>query len=1092
MIFDYNLIHTNFQLKMEVELDQDLVYTALQYHGPKLQEALGNEIGDSHIFSGLSGLNFPVYANGHSNTANDFDNEKQLKLHKFIVNHSKTFFNVDLLANLKPKQCEDFETNSFTVMPPYEVFGYVNKEMKLKNFYNELTEGEIVITSISSKTISGLILKVLCTYTEPIRCVSDINIRGFCPASIPGLSIGDNLCCEVLEVVPETCKLVCGIKGIKCHKKYKDLLGLFNMDNCPQMFKLFHAGKNDESYDYMLQNSTGFKNPSNICNLELITGLSDDRHSILPALSGNFPEKETALELRKVQSAQWAIQSVSDGIKYFKAGQHSEAFLCLNKALTIDSLNVEAYVARGALYANLSRFQKAIEDLKSALKINPKHVNGHKYLGETYIGYARTLESQNKLEEALQYYEECLQVLPDHDEAKASIEYLKNTLLVGRTSTSNTLDSLNKKKIDNDLEFEKSASSSSSSNSNSSSSDSSSSGSSSDDESNSSSDSDSDHSSSSDSSSDGSSGNESQKIEKERSLSPFSKRMAMMDGSNANGGGLPCNPSFVSTENSQSQQLLKEKENDIEGRIQKLLILSQTSKGKKGKQIALDLQKLLQDAYALKNEEKKTEKKIKKAKDKKKSHKHKKKDSKNKQKVVKDQEHHHKKNKSKKHKFAEQALDNDQQITQKSSLPDPESVKSNLSNLKENIFFKKYVKQDKPNDQNVIEKENEQSDTLKTNETIDIPNTTYKYVEDPSLIPTPKFKMQLPITTTTYVVKPKKKEPIDSMPPYIWDNSRLPSNHDLIRTQTSNNNETNVTNNTEHTFSTSYDTTNNKGFYNLPPSHSVPEMNVNNMEFQQKQSYTSPNNKQRSRSRSVSKRRIYSRSRSSGARSSQSPFKKKLKEASKSKTRSRSGSYPRHRRYSSSRSNRSRSSSRSYSRSRSRSRSNYHRNRMPYYNNRNRGTYYKPRFQNQNHHNRGFQNRGNFQHRGGYVHRQNYNNYNNNWNNRGQRGNGRPRFFHYRPRQYDRNRHYERRSYSGSPNRRSRSRSKSRSGSRHSSKEYNRKRYSGSGEDPQHNITNNKPKTPPEPTTETNKWQLDGTDNNDNRNSQEYDGGSIE
>ncbi|XP_060841352.1 tetratricopeptide repeat protein 14 homolog isoform X1 [Rhopalosiphum padi] len=1069
---------------MEVELDQDLLYTALQFHGPKLQEALRSELGDVGEFTGLSNLSFPAYANGHS-ISNDLDNEKQLKLHKFIANNSKAFFSVDLLANNKQKQCEDFEINSFTVMPPYEVFGYINKEIKLKHFLNELSEGEIIITSISSKNISGLILKVLCTYTEPIRCVSDINVRGFCQASIPGLSIGDNLCCEVLEVVPEACKLVCGIKGVKCHKKYKDLLGLFNMDNCPQTFKLFHAGKNDDSYDSMLQNSTGFKNPSNICNLELITGLSDDRYSIIPSLSGSFPEKEIALELRKVQSAQWAIQSVSDGIKYFKAGQHSEAFLCLNKALTIDSLNVEAYVARGALYANLSRFQKAIEDLKSALKINPKHVNGRKYLGETLMGYARTLESQNKLEEALQYYEECLHVIPDHDEAKASIEYLKSTLLVGRAMPINAHDNLSKKKIDTDLE--KSASSSSSSNhSNSSSSDSSSSGSSSDEESNSSSDSDSDHSSSSDSSSDGSSGNDSQKLEKERSLSPFSKRLAMMDGSNTNGGGLPCNPSFVAAENSQSQQLSTEKESDIEERIQKLILLSQSNKIKKNKQIGINIQKLLQDAYALKNEEKKTDRKIKKSKDKKKSHKHKKKDSKGKQKSAKDhQEHHHKKNKSKKHKFTEQSFDNEQQVIQKSSLPDPESVKSNLSNLKENIFFKKYVKQDKPsNDQNVIDKDNEQSDMFKANEIVEMPNT-YKYDEDPSLIPTPKFKMQLPTTTTTFV-KVKKKETTDSLP-YNWDNNRLLStNHELMRTQSSNNNDTN---NAEHTFPTLYDT-NNKGYFNLPPStHPVSENNINNLEFQQKQSYLSPNNKQRSRSRSVSKRRInYSRSRSSGGRSSQSPFKKKPKETSKSKTRSRSGSYPRHRRYSSSRSNRSRSSSRSYSRSRSRSRSMHHRNRMPYYNNRNRGTYYKPRFQNQNHHNRGFQNRG-FQHRGGYAHRQNYNNYNNNWNNRGQRGGGRQRFFHYRPRQYDRNRHYERRSYSGSPNRRSRSRSKSRSGSKNSSKEY-RKRYSGSGEDQQH-IANNKPKTPPEPTTETNKWQLDSNDNG-NRNSQDHDEGSIE
>jgi len=60
-------------------------------------------------------------------------------------------------------------------------------------------------------------------------------------------------------------------------------------------------------------------------------------------------ESESCSELRKLQNGKWALKSVAEGIKYFKAGQESEAFGCLNKALHIDPINVEGLVARGAL-----------------------------------------------------------------------------------------------------------------------------------------------------------------------------------------------------------------------------------------------------------------------------------------------------------------------------------------------------------------------------------------------------------------------------------------------------------------------------------------------------------------------------------------------------------------------------------------------------------------------------------------------------------------------------------------------------------------------------------------------------------------------
>jgi len=62
-----------------------------------------------------------------------------------------------------------------------------------------------------------------------------------------------------------------------------------------------------------------------------------------------FPAKEMASQLRRVQNAKWAHGNVAEGIKFFKMAKFTEAFQCLNKALSIDAENVEGLVARGAL-----------------------------------------------------------------------------------------------------------------------------------------------------------------------------------------------------------------------------------------------------------------------------------------------------------------------------------------------------------------------------------------------------------------------------------------------------------------------------------------------------------------------------------------------------------------------------------------------------------------------------------------------------------------------------------------------------------------------------------------------------------------------
>jgi Tetratricopeptide repeat. len=65
--------------------------------------------------------------------------------------------------------------------------------------------------------------------------------------------------------------------------------------------------------------------------------------------------------------------------------RYERAMKYANQAIKIDSNNVEAYIARGIVYAHINENDKAIEDYNNALRLNPKSKYALRRRADSYI-----------------------------------------------------------------------------------------------------------------------------------------------------------------------------------------------------------------------------------------------------------------------------------------------------------------------------------------------------------------------------------------------------------------------------------------------------------------------------------------------------------------------------------------------------------------------------------------------------------------------------------------------------------------------------------------------------------------------------------
>ncbi|TNM88168.1 hypothetical protein fugu_006389 [Takifugu bimaculatus] len=339
---------------------------------------------------------------------------------------------------------EDAAAEPYAIMPPLEIFMEVSYEERRAMLYRDLERGDVVIGRINNIREYGFFLTLLCTAVGLKRDIEDLELSALCHIrEIPSTGshddplsyyqTGDIIRAAVKDIDRYQEKITVSLQKASLSPIMQHIkLGVVASDELPKHYSLSLRAATDTSqtYESILRGCHGYHNPSVVDYLLEKVGISDTHPpSVMRGLQSKFfKEEDFASVIRKKQSASWALKCVRSGVDHFKHGRHVEAMNEYNKALDIDTNNVEALVARGALYANKGSIMKAITDFELALDNCPDHRNAKKYLCQTLVERGRQLEEQEKLVTAEGLYRRALDLDDASAEAQEALRKITETI----------------------------------------------------------------------------------------------------------------------------------------------------------------------------------------------------------------------------------------------------------------------------------------------------------------------------------------------------------------------------------------------------------------------------------------------------------------------------------------------------------------------------------------------------------------------------------------------------------------------------------------------------------------------------------------
>ena len=93
----------------------------------------------------------------------------------------------------------------------------------------------------------------------------------------------------------------------------------------------------------------------------------------------------TAADMETMAPAPTAKSYYNDARKALDAKQWKPALASLQKAVALDPDNADIHNLLGYTYRKQANLDKAFEHYAVALRLNPRHLGAHEYLGEAYL-----------------------------------------------------------------------------------------------------------------------------------------------------------------------------------------------------------------------------------------------------------------------------------------------------------------------------------------------------------------------------------------------------------------------------------------------------------------------------------------------------------------------------------------------------------------------------------------------------------------------------------------------------------------------------------------------------------------------------------
>ncbi|XP_066890183.1 tetratricopeptide repeat protein 14 isoform X2 [Kogia breviceps] len=425
-------------------MDRDLMRQSLNFHGPSLLSLLRSEQQDNPHFRSLLGSVVEPARGPPPQQQLQGRKEKRvenIEIQKFISKKADLLFALSWKSDAPTtSEVNEDDEEHYAIMPPLEQFMEIPSMDRRELFFRDIERGDIVIGRISSIREFGFFMVLICLGSGIMRDISHLEITALCPLrDVPSLSnhgdplsyyqTGDIIRAGIKDIDRYHEKLAVSLYSSSLPPHLSGIkLGVISSEELPLYYRrsVELNSNSSESYESIMQSSLGFVNPGVV---EFLLGKLGIDESNPPSLmrglqSKNFSEDDFASALRKKQSASWALKCVKIGVDYFKVGRHVDAMNEYNKALEIDKQNVEALVARGALYATKGSLNKAIEDFELALENCPTHRNARKYLCQTLVERGGQLEEEEKFLNAESYYKKALALDETFKDAEDALQKL--------------------------------------------------------------------------------------------------------------------------------------------------------------------------------------------------------------------------------------------------------------------------------------------------------------------------------------------------------------------------------------------------------------------------------------------------------------------------------------------------------------------------------------------------------------------------------------------------------------------------------------------------------------------------------------------